>query len=432
MTRKESISMKSGFISVLGILAVLLSGLPFSATASDRFPNPSAPEFPIAAWKTFKLNSIPTEQEFKWLKDAGINVVSEMFTDSTIIKTVLDKTAVHGMKMIVGGDYVTDLNHIRSLALRLKGNKGLLGYYLVDEPTDPNAFSSWARYRNAIASADSNALSYVNLWAASNDHSNDYQAYIDNYVKEFNPQVISVDIYPLRTVDTNVYRTYSRYYETYEILHKKSKQYNIPWMACCATTATPEFKAPNDTNMRFSAFTALAYGAQSICWWTYQRPDRDPNFFKNAPIVNGERTQAWYDMKKINEEIQRYKEVFLDCKIVGVSLVDNETSSSSNYKVSRINTSPLYLPLAGGQTLEVHWKGQNTAFTKGYVMSQIRNNGHGYLVIVSQDWEKSQLLHFKTKGTCFIMNPDGTETELQKILDFKSVPAGGYLILCLY
>jgi len=430
MTRKESISMKSGFISFLGILTVLLSGLPCSVTASDRFPNPSAPDFPIAAWKTFKLNSIPTEQEFKWLKDAGINVVSEMFTDSTIINTVLDKTASHGMKMVVGGDYVTDLNHIRSLAPRLKGNKGLLGYYLVDEPKDPNAFSNWVRYRNAISNADPTALSYINLWPATPQYSNDYQAYIDNYVKTFNPQVISVDIYPVRTVSENVFRTYSRYYETYEILNKKSKQYHIPWMACCAATSTPEFQAPNDINMRFATFTALAYGAQSICWWTYQLPTSSPGFFKNAPIVNGKRTQAWYDMKTVNQEIQRYKEVFLDCDVVRTFLADNITSTSSEYKVNRINTSPISMPLSPG-SIDIYWKGAGTGFTTGYVFSQIRNNGHEYLVIVSQDWEQSQTLLLKTQGTCVLMNPDGSETTLSATSS-KTIPAGGYLILRLY
>ena len=63
MTHKESISIKSGFISFLGILTVLLGSLPFSATASDRFPNPSAPDFPIAAWKVFPLDVIPTDRD---------------------------------------------------------------------------------------------------------------------------------------------------------------------------------------------------------------------------------------------------------------------------------------------------------------------------------------------------------------------------------
>lgn len=429
MSIKNLIYMKSRTLTLVGLLTAMFAGILSSATASDRFPNPSAPDFPIAAWKTFTVNTVPTDQEFSWVKEARINIVSEAIRDSAMISKVASKVADHNLKLVFASDYIGNINHVPSIVNRFKGHPGVLGYMIKDEPKVTD-FQFCADRNEIIRNLDPQALGYVNLWPATNDFSNDYSKYLDDFIALVKPKVLSVDIYPIRSEPDSTFHTYTRYYETYEILNKKSKQYNLPWMACIASTDINDIKKPDLSNMRFATFTALAYGVQGICWWTYQLPPNTENTtFLNAPIVNGKRTQAWYDMKKINEEIQRYKDVFLDCKIVGVALVDTVRSSSSSYKVNRINTTPLYMPLDGGQTLEVHWIGQNTAYTKGYVVSQIRNNGHEYLVIVSQDWEHHQYIRFKLKGTCIFMNPDGTETELQPPYYVKKVPAGGYLIL---
>ena len=434
MTRKESIYMKSGFISFLGILTVLLSSLPFSTTASDRFPNPAAPDFPIAAWKAFPLDVIPTDRDFNWVKEAGINIVSQTVNDTALMPVILDLTDRHGLKMVFRSDYLSNVRPLPSIVKRLKGHHALLGYYIHDEPEQTYEDFQFCIDRDSIIkSIDPSVLRYINLWAHDNEHAPDYTEYIDDFVKAVRPQIISTDIYPIRGNNSIGYHEYEPQYQTtLEILYKKSKQYNLPWMICCQATALPDFKYPDYIYMRYQAFRALAYGAQAICWWTYNHPNRDYNRFLSSPIVNGERTTIWYDLKKINQEIQRYKEVFLDCKIVGVALVDTVTSSSSSYKVSRINTSPLYASLANNKNLEIYWKDGNTVYTKGYLISQIRNNGHEYLVIVSQDWEESQTLLLKTQGEYVIMNPDGSEINVLKTYSYQKIPAAGYLILRLH
>ena len=341
---------------------------------------------------------------------------------------ILDLTDRHGLKIVFRSDYLSNVRPPPSIVKRLKGHHALLGYYIHDEPGHTAEEFQFCIDRDSIIKAiDPSVLRYINLWAHDTVHAPDYGKYLDDFVKAIKPQILSTDIYPIRGNNNNTgYHVYEPQYETtLETLARKSKQYNLPWMICCQATALPNFKCPDAIYMRYQAFKALAYGAQAICWWTYNRPDRDNDYFLSAPIVNGERTDIWYDLKTVNQEIQRYQEVFLDCDVIRTFLADNMTASS--HQSACINTSPISMPLSPG-SLDIYWKGAGTGFTTGYVFSQIRNNGHEYLVIVSQDWESSQTLLLKAQGKCVVLNPDGSETTLPATSS-KTISAGGYLIL---
>lgn len=372
------------------------------------FPNPCYPNFPIAAWEAFVINTVPTEQQFEWLKEAGINIVGEVIRDSTLISKVASKVADHNMKLVFASDYIGNIVHLPGLVDRFKGHPGVLGYMIRDEPKVAD-FGFCADRNKVIRQHDPNALGYVNLWPATNAYSNDYGQYLDDFIEQVKPRVLSVDIYPIRA--DGGWHIYTRYYETYEILLKKSKQYGIPWMACVASTDTPEFYSPNEFNMRFAAFIALAYGAQGIAWWSYcNRPDRDPSFILESPIENGVRTPLWYDMKKINEEIQRFRFVFMGCEVQRVWYIGKDNTDKKDYVVQ-----------VGKYNIRFIQTGLD------FLLSHIRNNGKDFLVVINKNWEKSQLLVGKAFGEFRYYYRDGISRDLDDDFTYR-IEAGGFVI----
>lgn len=413
--------MKSTFICKLStafllMATVLVTTLSFAAPQQEGkamsrsgFFNPTAPDFPIAAWKTFPKNHIPTETDFKWVKEAGFNIISEIISDSTDFKKILDATADHDLKMIIASDYTSNYKQLPKVVENLKGSPGLLGYFIKDEPKADD-FQFCAVRSEIISRLDPNAIGYVNLWPATNQFSNNYGAYLDDFIDTVHPKVLSLDIYPIRK-DDNGYHIYTRYYESYEIMMNKSYEYGIPWIACCASTPTPEFQWPDKTNMRFAVFTALAYGAQGICWWTYQRPDRDPDFFLAAPVQNGKRTKLWYALRDVNKEIQSLKNVFLGTAVNGVW----HTGKNLQKGTKRLGTLPSPITsLTSGES--------------GILVSHLNTDGREYVVIVTHDYENSQKVNLKGDPNHLIKRvfPDGTEKTVK--WGSFTLPAGGYAI----
>lgn len=409
------------------LLALTISLLTISISAET-----TSSAFPIGAWNIFLADSIPTTREIRNVKDVGINFGHQWIHKKNLMLPILNKIAPYGLKLAIGNESIilNNLTATSEIVTQNKGHKGLWGYYLKDEPDD-DYFPTISAQKNRILALDPNACWFVNHKASWDPGiRNSFETHLKNYISTCDPKFLSVDTYPLIGNDMKSARLNPTFYSTYEVISKVAKAHKIPFYAVIlATTLRKDHPAPDLINMRFAVFNALAYGAQAIIWWSYNPlPNKNSNF-KNFPVDSvGNLTQTWQYMKTINKEIQRYKDVFLGCNVTRTFFADNVTPSNSFYKVT--HTSPITMPLSPG-TLEINWKGAGTDFTMGYLFSQIMNNGHEYLVIVSQDWINPQTLHIKSQGTCIVMNPDGSETTLP-LTSSRTIPAGGYIILRLH
>lgn len=377
---------------VVAILVVVRPGA--QSTVADPQLTPGYDrEFPIGAWYTFVNDSVPTEQEIAWVREAGINVGHQLINDTPKMSVVLDKVAPHGLSMCLGGDAVVSLRMLPGLVKSLRGHRGLWGYYLKDEP-NVAAFAKIRQQADIIEPLDSAAGRFVNLWAAWNARdlgADSFEDYIDRYVEECNPQFLSVDVYPV-IKEGDRHRLMVRYYATYELLARKAREFRLPFYAVGLTTALADRQWPDETNMRFEAFTALAYGAQAFIWWSYSPLNSGgrEQFFEFPLMPGGKRTKIWYALKKVNAEIQTMKDVFLGADVKGVWHTGNDIPTGTQRLKS--------LPYPFTRLM---------SDDEGVLVSFIENEGRSYLVIVNHNVFASQKITLETKRAVRRLMPDG-------------------------
>lgn len=160
------------------------------------------------------------------------------------------------------------------------------------------------------------------------------------------PQCWSFDSYPAN-IDPNGAFGYGNnlknLYGYFDRFLQISKEYERPFRFICLAT---EFEtsggnrqaSPNINRQRFETFTALAYGAQEIQYWTYC--NRSPNtteFYISSPINRlGAKNQIWYSLKQVNEEIRRFSKVFMGCRVQHIKHYDNEYNSPLSTEMGKV------------------------------------------------------------------------------------------------
>lgn len=417
---------KRTHISITSILGVIIASaclllLAESSTvkvnaqrAASRYVNPAGDDFPIWAWYCFFSDILPPDSSFVHLKEAGFNMgMQTIHTDTALMKQVLAKAERHDFKMIIQSGKVGNLRYLPSTCEALKGYKSLLGYFVMDEPK-VSQFETCRQYKDSIEKYDPKAWSYVNLLACWDNAGKlwgapDFSTYVEEFIKVFNPDMLSVDHYPVIT--TGGVHISSRFYNTYEVLAQVYRDYGIPFWAFMDCTALAPMQWPDETNMRFAVFVALAYGCQGIEWWTYTLPESTKEDWKESPVMpGGRRTPIWYAMRNVNMEVKSLKEVFLGTQVVDVS----HTGTHLPLGTKRLGPLPApFRSLVSGDA--------------GVLVSHLKTADKEYLVIVNHDVANSQRITLRWNGNNVRrVNHDGSE---QAVRDGRfTLQAGDYTI----
>lgn len=404
--------MKRAFLNLVILLSAVCGVFAQSPSYKSGYVNPVPGRFPIRAWTSFLKDTYPSEKEFRWLVDAGFNIGSEWIGDTALMSKVLDRAALFDVRMVIASSGIGNLNRLPSTVARFKNNKALWGYFVSDEPR-PTAFEECLKYKKAIQKADPAAMPFVNLLPAMGSDllkAKDYSAYVSEFVKIYSPELLCVDCYPVRERSGRAY-VYDRFYETYETISSYSRNDGIPFWAICLCTAHTPFQFPDENNMRFAAFTALAYGAQGIGWWSYCQPEHNDEDFRMSAIneKNGKRTKIWYALRTVNKEIQDMSRVFLDAELVGVW----HTGSNLPAGTTRLGRVPDPVTSVGSGDA-------------GVLVSHLRKNGENYLVVVTHDVNRPQNVSIGTSRNITRIYPDGKDVQVSN--PKFSLPACGYAV----
>lgn len=261
-----------------------------------------------------------------------------------------------------------------------------------------------------------------------------FEEYLNEFQKNFNPTLWSYDLYPITqtsclindkcNLETNckLEIDHSGFYEDLNTFHERSKATGgVFWAYVQSMEYINKGKlrpAALESYIRFEAFSALAFGAQGIVYWTYrQRSNSDSEVYPSALVDrNGNRMAAWYSAKQVNHEILQYSKVFVNSEL------KKWTQVGEGYGRPVINHS--FGPLGG-----------ITASGIGALVTQLRTNGHNYLVIVSHDVEEYQTVDMTFAYAGVIeLTPITSYGELCKenVLSATSIRRqlipGGYLI----
>ncbi|MBZ4190528.1 hypothetical protein [Niabella beijingensis] len=255
---------------------------------------------------------LTNDEQYRFIKEANIDFIQ--YLDGTLKDDtaearlrnfrLLDRASRHGLQYYVYDPHVKGNEaDIAAMVALYKNHPGLGGYFIVDEP-GKGALDWPARAYRTLVKYDPVHPPSVNLLPAIYP---DYeQAYVEDWVQKAgrgNLRQLSFDHYPL-LADGSFGKGY---FNNLDIIRRVGLRYGIP------TATYPQsmgilnaYRRPNSSELRYSAYTAVAYGVKQLVWFTYNTPVHQPSErFTNAIIDStGKKTDLYLPFQKLNAELK--------------------------------------------------------------------------------------------------------------------------------
>lgn len=370
--------------------------LSIPATAADNgtrpagekriYINPTGKDFPILAYHAFQEELI-TEENYELLHDCGFNLAHGWVTDTTVVGKSLKLAEEAGVKVLVNIPQTRSAEKIPEVVRRYDQYPATVGYLLWDEP-NASLFGKMKGLISAVLSISPRKLAYVNLYpnyaSAKALKATDYESYLERFVTETDPQLISFDNYGIIMDSDGKIVVREGYYANLEVARKIGMKYGLPIWTFCRSTAHHVSPVPNESQLLLQAFSELAYGAKAIQYYGYATKEIDGDTDIIAPVdQNGKRTKSWYAIKKVNAQIQTVGRLLLDCEAEGVWHTGAEIPEGTTALRSGDLPYPFRRIVSG---------------SKGVVVSHLTDGRKHYLLLVNKDFEKRQRVNVDKEG----------------------------------
>ena len=302
-------------------------------------------QYPITYWYGIRPEYLSKESLIE-AKDAGFNIIECDYSTETN-KQVLRWCEELGLKA-----NVRDPRMNKALAAEEGWEQALLDmiadyadfpavnrFFIKDEPLD-DYFPTLGRVADFLHAHDPAHGEYINLLpfhavppAEGESFAQRYQRHIDGYFDTVHPTILSYDHYnlsmqevespeghtPARVSDENRARNGwenklfaatngAHYYDNLEIIRENAMKRGIPWMDIILLVEHWHYRWPTEAEVRWEAFTALAYGSTALSYFTYWTPGvahTEPWSYHNGIILSdGTRGEKYEIVKRINADLQ--------------------------------------------------------------------------------------------------------------------------------
>lgn len=352
-------------------------------------------EFPVVACYAF-YDPYMTDTQFEWVKEAGFNTITKAlgYKDS---KRLAEMAARHDIPLIISHRGVWSEDETADVVVPYKDNAAVWGFSLMDEP-NASQFEWLKEMRKRVERYVPEKLAFINLLPDVQPGqlgAKSYADYVEDYVSTVNPPFVSVDIYPVKRKKSGEIFIDDCLYRTMEVIRRVSQESGRPFWSFILANSHWMYPAPKEEYIRFSVFTALAYGAQGLAYFTYLLPDFDieNGEFSMAPIDReGNRTATWYMVRNVNGEVRNLADVFLGAEVTEVTQTGERIPEGTRraYRLPK--------PFVGIES-----------YGPGVTVSNLRNGGNKYLLIVSRDVLGSQKVRLSRTRPVARLYGDGTE-----------------------
>lgn len=198
------------------------------------------------------------------------------------------------------------------------GHPAMWGYYIVDEPSS-RSFGRIGEVNRYLLEKDPKHTPFVNLFPtyASKEQLGNwtYEQHVDEFCRVAKPKMLSYDHYALMSDGT----VRPDYFDNLEIIRRQSIKHGIPFNYILLSVPHGPYKDVTEADIRWQAFTALAYGARGLMYFTYMTPNDAQWGFHDAIIdAAGKQTAKYAMAKEINGEIKKLGPTLMQLKSVGV------------------------------------------------------------------------------------------------------------------
>lgn len=284
--------------------ASLIGWLLLAVTAAASERDFQQREFVISFWVDPRMDE-QAELRYQEIADAHFSLVMGGFGASTPeqIQRQIALCEKYGLKLIV------DVHAFP--ANLLPAQDVCLGYRLKDEP-NANEFQPLAEEARAVRKARPGKLAFINMYPiyaspAKDLQAKDYGEYVSQYMRTVQPQLLCTDYYPnFRSDDKGDPRT--GYRQNLAILKEAAEKAGIPFWIYFDAMSFGAYGDPSEAQLRWQAFTAVAFGAKGVLYFCYQSPwwGDDLFFAKDGALIdrNGRKTRHYEQAKRINGELK--------------------------------------------------------------------------------------------------------------------------------
>ena len=328
-----------------------------------------------------------TEEQYQLMEDAGINLImgSGNGCDSPAQQARMAELAYkHGMKLILSdgnfGDALLNQKNsvIRENVEKWRNVPAVNGYYLKDEPYDPNIFlDAYA----AIKETDPNSLCHLNfLQYAAYANVEQWKEVLDTWCKNCNGtgyqlDYIMHDLYPYPLTGTGMHR--EGFLKNLRGMHDVGLANNVKTgLYLQSVCQQVSFRRPSGPEIRYQAFMALAYGYKQLSYFTWFTPvGRDEPFADGIMAPDGTPNAHYEDVKAINADIHGLGTVLARCDAMEMYLNGTawgEPAIPEGFVVQPVDQ-------------------------VNYTVSRMRHKdtGRNYLMVVNNDYGKVQTVTVK-------------------------------------
>lgn len=195
-----------------------------------------------------------------------------------------------------------------------------------------------------------------------------YKAYIETFQDNLQPSMWPFFTFP-GSGDISTFPTGDFYkeLESFALMARYTGAPIWPYMLCRMESGLGNnLSAGAESRIRSASFSAMAYGAQGLVWWTY-RPTTSANKTFNGLIdSSGNRTPLWSVVQRINNRISVLNSVFAGCR--PVEYRHTGTTYYDGTCLLKGAIGPVISLLTG---------------SAGVLVSHLSNGGDDYLVIVN-------------------------------------------------
>jgi hypothetical protein len=284
--------------SILVLLCLLAHSPASAAPAADtNF-------FPLMAW-----NWAPNDPAvLQKMREAGLTVAG------FVAPGTLDACHAAGLKAIVSDprtagydwatvDAVKARTNVAGLVAEVGRHPALYGYYLRDEPS-AGSFAGLATVANLVREFSPGKWPYINLFPdyANNDQlgTAGYADYLERFIATCHPSIISYDNYSL--LDDGSVR--ESYWSNLESVRAACKKHGLEFWNIVLSVAHFSYREVSVADLRFEAYTTLAYGGRGLAYFTYFAPQTGN--YRLAPVDQfGNLTPTWYSLQNVNLQVQK-------------------------------------------------------------------------------------------------------------------------------
>lgn len=190
-----------------------------------------------------------------------------------------------------------------ALIARVKDHPALYAYHLKDEPS-ASMFPGLARLIRYVRERDPRHAVYINLYptyakkrqlGVSGGEVAAYKEYVQKFIEIVKPDLLSYDYYNfMKDGDRD------QYFLNLALIRQAAVGAGLPFMNIVQASAWRDsWRIPTGDELRWLAYTSLAYGAQGISYFVYRAPGKYKGGMASA---DGTPTALYPVASKVNRE----------------------------------------------------------------------------------------------------------------------------------